>query len=179
MKFRWEVRRFGFASLLLGAGAYAAADDTAFVRSFQAPDGETYYSVSLSTDGLTTPAQPHDHVVLVDTSASQVGEYRRQTLAVVDSLLTSLPATDRVAVVAIDLASTPLTTGWMEPAAAKALALPALQQRFPAGATNLLAALTAVQNAVRRRSPRLADLHRRRHEHGSPARQRRVAEFAG
>jgi uncharacterized membrane protein YgcG len=148
MKFRLEFGRSGLASLVLGAaGACAWADETAFIRSFDAPNGETYSAVSLKSDG-TAKAVPHDHVVLVDTSASQVGEYRQQSLAVVESLLKSLPATDRVAVLAVDLAATPLTAGMVDPAAAVQAAVPALQQRFPAGATNLLAALKAAQSQI-------------------------------
>ena len=148
MKLHFAVRRFGFASLFLGAaGACAsAAEPAAFVRSFQAPNGETYYAVSLTADGPALPAAAHHHVILVDTSASQVGDYRRQALEVLDSLLASLPAVDRVSVMAVDVGVAPLTPGFQTPAEARASAKAALQQRFPAGATNLVAGLRAAQS---------------------------------
>lgn len=145
MKFRLMFRRAGLNALVLGTvGSVGWADETAFIRSFDAPNGDTYSAVSLHAD-LPVAIVPHDHVLLVDTSASQVGEYRQQTLAVAEHLLRSLPATDRVSVLAVDLAAAPMTAGLVEPTAALEVALPALSQRFPAGATNLLSALTAAQ----------------------------------
>lgn len=150
MKLHFAFRRFGFASLFLSAAGAcgSAAEPAAYVRSFQAPNGETYYAVSLTADGPETPATAHHHVVLVDTSASQVGEYRRQALEVLDSLLASLPAVDRVSVMALDVGVAPLTTGFQTPADARTHVKTALQQRFPAGATNLLAGLQAAQTQL-------------------------------
>ncbi len=143
MKLRWELRRIGLASLLLSAAAVCAvgADPSAVLRSYSAPDGETYYAISLTADVPATAPGGMDHVVLVDTSASQVGEYRRQTLAVVQTLLDSLPAEDRVSLFAVDVTPVPLTEGWTSPAEARQAALPQLQRRVPAGATNLLTVL--------------------------------------
>ena len=112
-----------------------------FVRSYAAPDGEVYSSLSLSIDAVEAQQTPHDHVILVDTSASQAGEHRTQSFAVLRELLQGLPATDRVAVQAIDISSAAMTDGMVSPAAASAQALPRLESRFPAGATDLASAL--------------------------------------
>lgn len=143
MKFRMEFGRLGLASLLLGAaGVWGnAAEPVAELRSFAAPDGETYYSISLTADVPASPRADLDHVLLIDTSASQAGEYRRQTLEVVQNLLQALPAGDRVQVYAVDLAATPLTDGFVAPADALSTAFPILQRRVPAGATDMLGAL--------------------------------------
>ncbi|MCA9053877.1 MAG: VWA domain-containing protein [Planctomycetaceae bacterium] len=142
LKFDLSLRGIGMAGVLVGAAGFcSAADEAAHIRSFNAPTGENYYSISLTAGADAQPAVPHDHILLVDTSASQVGDYRQQTLAVAAGLLRSLPETDRVSVVAVDLASTGMTDGLVSPAAAIETGLAGLQRRFPAGATNLLSAL--------------------------------------
>ena len=162
MKFRLKLdlplRGIGLASLLAGAASMAtmghltatgcSAEEAAYIRSFYAPNGENYFAVSLTDDDVPQVSSGHDHVLLVDTSASQVGEYRRQTLAIAEGLLKSLPQADRVSVMAVDLSASPMTDGLVEPAAAAQDALAALQRRFPAGATNLLAALNAAKSQL-------------------------------
>ncbi|QDU38312.1 hypothetical protein Mal4_26390 [Maioricimonas rarisocia] len=130
-----------FAMYVPGVLAAAPPADSAILRSFDAPDGETYLAVSLRSDELPTAAVPHDHVILVDTSASQIGEHRQHGHAVVAAVLDRLPATDRVAVYAVDLESVALTDGFVSPAEARDVAVAALHERFPAGATDLAAAI--------------------------------------
>lgn len=147
MKFRKAFARFGLTAFAFCAAGVSSEAEQPFVRSYDAPDGETYSAVSLQADETSAPAQPHDHIILVDTSASQVGEHRRQTLEVIRGLLTALPPDDRVAVVAIDVQVAPLTE-MVSPQEALSQALPALEKRFPAGATNLLAALRDAQTKL-------------------------------
>jgi len=109
-------------------------------RSHEA-DGQTYLSVSLRSADVPAQATPHDHVVLIDTSASQVGEFRAQGFNVLRELLTALPANDRVAVYAVDLMAEPVTKGLVSPRDALATAMPQLEQRFPAGSTDMIAAI--------------------------------------
>ena len=56
-------------------------------------------------------AAAHDVVVLIDTSASQTGDFRDKGLAALDSMLAGLRETDRVQLLAVDLNSVPLTDG--------------------------------------------------------------------
>ncbi|MBX3444948.1 MAG: VWA domain-containing protein [Planctomyces sp.] len=143
---RWAAAAAAALGLGQFTGVALALDTTApVVREYGAPDGATYLSVSLQADGLPSQATPHDHVILIDTSASQVGEHRRHALAVLEEVLRSLPAGDRVAVTAIDVGATRLTEGLVAPADAQATALAALKRRVPAGATDLLGGL---QNAL-------------------------------
>lgn len=58
-----------FAMYVPGVLAAAPPTDSAILRSFDAPDGETYLAVSLRSDDLPNSVVPHDHVILVDTSA--------------------------------------------------------------------------------------------------------------
>ncbi|MFG0296041.1 MAG: VWA domain-containing protein, partial [Maioricimonas sp. JB045] len=132
-----------FAMYVPGVLAAAPPADSAILRSFDAPDGETYLAVSLRSDDLPNSVVPHDHVILVDTSASQIGEHRQHGHAVVAAVLDRLPESDRVAVYAVDLESVALTDGFVSPAEARDAAVNALHERFPAGATDLAAALNA------------------------------------
>ena len=67
------------------SGVVLASDaPSTLVRSYTAPNGETYLSVSLRAEQLPAAPVAHDHVVLVDTSASQAGEHRRHAHAVVE-----------------------------------------------------------------------------------------------
>ncbi|QDT53148.1 hypothetical protein Pan44_11630 [Caulifigura coniformis] len=146
------------AAAAVGLGQFsgvALASDapSTLVRSYTAPNGETYLSVSLRAENLPAEPVPHDHVVLVDTSASQVGEHRRHALAVVDQFLAALPASDRVSVVAIDVGSAPMTKGFVTPSQAAAEAVSGLKKRVPAGATNLQAALTSALQQFDRTRP--------------------------
>ncbi|MCC7424515.1 MAG: hypothetical protein IT428_29970, partial [Planctomycetaceae bacterium] len=111
-------------------------------------DGETTFALALKADlaAFASARTGHDHVVLVDTSASQIGEHRKQAFGVLKEFLAALPATDRVSVSAVDVAVSPLTEGFVSPAVALETAVPALNRRVPLGATNLPAALkTAAQ----------------------------------
>jgi len=78
------------------------------------------------------------HFILIDTSASQVGEHRQQSLAVLTSLLKSLPAGDQVRLFAVDLRAEPLDQGLNEAhSAAVADSIEVLKFRVPLGATNM------------------------------------------
>jgi hypothetical protein len=130
----------------------AAADSTvsnpsssAGVYSYTAPDGETYFALSLKAEDLpASEQQPRNHVVLMDTSASQVGAHRRQALSVLDAFVKALPAADRVSLLAVDVKAAPLSDGFVAADSPELqAALTTLSRRVPAGATDLHAAVTA------------------------------------
>ncbi len=81
-------------------------------------------------------------VVLVDTSASQTGQHRQRSLDGLAGLLEKARPTDRVAVSAVDVGSTPLTEGFFAPGdPALAAAARGLSGRTPLGSTDLVAVL--------------------------------------
>src|SRR3990172_8523782 len=136
------------ATGVLGASAIAAekgsraSELAAGVSTYSAPGGQTYFAVALKARGLESHATPRDHVVLVDTSASQAGDHRVQSLAVVKNFLASVPATDRVALIAVDVDAERLSAGFVAPTGDAAVAaLAKLNDRAPLGATNLLGGL--------------------------------------
>jgi uncharacterized membrane protein YgcG len=153
---RFAFRRFGSLVAVVTAGCclHSAAvaqqrdvksSNTAGLHIYAAPDGETYFSLGLKADAADVGTRINrDHVILVDTSASQFGEHRTQAFAVLKTFLAELPAGDRVNLFAVDVAAKQLSAGFVAPHG-KAIdsALNALNRRFPAGATNLSAAINA------------------------------------
>ena len=106
------------------------------VLQYRSQTGETSFAIVLEPK-LSSRATQRDHIVLFDTSASQTGEHRNQALAVLDSFLKSLPASDRIRLFGVDVGAKELTTGFaasqsVEMANARNL----LARRAPLGATD-------------------------------------------
>ena len=125
----------------------AAADQPAvvsFTEAAPATDGEPQLTaVGIRT---TTPAAngPTQIAILVDTSASQTGRHRQRSLDGLAGLLEKARPEDRIAVAAVDVATTPLTTGFHKPGdAALAAAARGLDARTPLGSTDLVAVIEA------------------------------------
>ena len=121
------------ASLIVAT--VSSADDS-IVRTYESPNGETYASVSIRHSEVLNARENVDHVVLIDTSASQVGEHRQIGFDVLKSFLSNLPAGHRAMVVAMDMKAVPLNDGFADPRHASKIALQELESRFPAGASN-------------------------------------------
>ena len=86
----------------------------------------------------------HDHLIFVDTSASQIGAHRLHAFAVLESLLKSLPESDRVQVFAVDVQAEPLMASLASPSSDSVTSsLSALKSRIPLGATNFHAIIQA------------------------------------
>lgn len=116
------------------------------------PTGRTggdLLAIVLSADELPAGVTAHDHVILIDTSASQVGQHRQQSLGVLRKLLATLPAGDRVRLFAVDVQTEPLSAGFVAPQGAEIKdSLAALDARVPLGATNLPLAYQAALSAL-------------------------------
>ena len=157
---RLKLQAVGRVMLPLGllvwfAGAASAAEQIATKQStigkssgslisHRVPGGDTYFALSLTGDQMSRDGNPHDVVVLFDTSASQTGNFRTQSLEVLRSLIETLSSEHRVALLAVDVDAVPLTEGFV---AAKsdelATAVKRLQKRVPLGATSFALALEA------------------------------------
>ena len=121
-----------------GTSIAAAADDFARVVKNTGAGGQVGTAVILKAGSLPAGAGKSRHVILVDTSASQVGEHRRQSLSLLESLLKALPDGDQVRLFAADLHADPLDKDFNDvhgPAVAEAVSL--LKRRVPLGATHL------------------------------------------
>ncbi len=132
----------------------AAEGPSARVLQYRSESGENIYAVQLKAPDRANQARLQKHVVLIDTSASQTGEHRRQALEVLKNFLAALPETSELRLLAIDVAANELTSefvGVRSDAARQAVA--ALERRAPLGATDLgktlktAASLAAGQNA--------------------------------
>jgi hypothetical protein len=107
--------------------------------------GETSFALSLRPQIEVAPSIASDIVIYVDTSASQVGLYQRDSLAVIEQFLKRLASDDRVKIYAIDTESVPLVgTFSASDSNEVAVALKKLSQRTPLGATNLAESLQNV-----------------------------------
>ena len=149
MRLRSAVALWAFlAALVLVSStsvAQAASVKSVDVLRYTAPDGETYFALPLVAPGNSKSLQAvpaRDVVILVDTSASQTGSHRVQSLAVLNDVLASLGKTDRVRLFAVDVQTTALTSDWAPVGSdVVAEAVVRLSRRAPLGATRLIPAL--------------------------------------
>ena len=120
---RWSVALVAIALVTQATGnAAEPAKPTAEasrVFSYK-QDGATYFALSLQPPASTAPATaPSDIVVLFDTSASQVGDYRTKALAVLRGMLATLGEKDRVHLYSVDIGAVPLTKTFVAPKSAE------------------------------------------------------------
>lgn len=132
--------KFSFLLTTLVAASTCLASDP-IVRTYESPTGETYGSISVQLPAGDVARSSVDHVVLLDTSASQVGEHRTVALEALKSFLNGLPEDHRATVVAVDISAVPMMEGFADPKTAATQVLAKLNDRFPAGSTDMGAGL--------------------------------------
>ncbi|MDO4583359.1 MAG: VWA domain-containing protein [Planctomycetia bacterium] len=112
------------------------------------PGEENDYFVLSVTPGIVETYPQVDVVVLCDTSATMAGGFREEQLAALSLLLGSLGSEDRVQILACDVKTIPLTTGWSSPTAdSVTVAVEKLQNRIPLGSSDLKKALETAAGA--------------------------------
>ena len=77
--------------------------ETSRLATYKNAAGETSFALSLSPQFAEKKQLASDIVIYVDTSASQTGAYKKDSLETVQSLLGKLNADDRVKLVAVDV----------------------------------------------------------------------------
>jgi hypothetical protein len=104
---------------------------------YTSPEGTSYVAVGLR--GVPIPSTATTEVVfLVDTSASQVGQTRHDTLATLLATIGNLPENAQVQILAMDVETESLTGGFVPNGSAELkTALAKLQRRVPLGATDM------------------------------------------
>ena len=131
------------------AARATAASATAAVYSMTDATNTSYMALMVKAANLPAVQESRDHVVLFDTSASQMGAHRKQALSVVQELFARLPKGDRVSLMAVDLSAQSITNGWTDPHSDAAQdALKTLSRRAPLGATDLAGGLDAALSRV-------------------------------
>lgn len=130
----------------LGSHTTFGDDSTKPVQGFQYTDasGDSYSAISIVPEELKSQAVDH-HVIVVDTSASQVGTVREASLKMVSRLLTELPRTAQIRLMTVDMECSELTPGFVAVGSEDATAaLRELHRTTPLGATRLQTAFRAV-----------------------------------
>ncbi len=111
--------------------------------NYAATGDEAFFALSLKADlGALVPSTTPRLVVLVDTSASQTGESRIDSLAILKSLVEALPSDSEICIAACDVDTHDLSNGLQKPVADEIRsAIAKLESRLPLGTTDLEAAL--------------------------------------
>jgi uncharacterized protein with von Willebrand factor type A (vWA) domain len=103
--------------------------------------GQEFFALSLMPQATADAGQKNEVVILIDTSASQTGQYRAEEMAVLNAMLASMSPADRVQLMAVDMKAVPLSAGVVAPGPEMQAALAKLNGRTPLGATDLDAGL--------------------------------------
>lgn len=148
------MRRLPFSALKSGflvLGAISCAglvsaeekqDPVVVIQEFTTGAGQDYFALAVkANENLHRPVRRH--IVLIDTSASQIGVIRDSSLQLVSEVLSGLPANDQVQLFAVDVSCDPLTDGYVTTSSrAINAAIKKLSQRTPLGASDLKSAIT-------------------------------------
>ncbi|MFN9384641.1 MAG: vWA domain-containing protein, partial [Pirellulaceae bacterium] len=111
------------------------------MATYRGDDGIIHFALSLRAQELGE-SRGVPTVILVDTSASQTGRIRRDSLAVVDALIEGMDAGSEVAILACDVSPVDLSGGLHRRSESVIdHATASLRDRVPLGATNFKAAL--------------------------------------
>ncbi len=137
-----SMKKSVFSAVVALSASCTGAVSAGLTESYQT-DGTLYSAVGVSLPAdYQTNATTKNLLILVDTSASQLGKHREDAFGIVQNVLTSLPADVNFSIWAIDntiLKTSPDLLANTEQNRSDAMSR--LSTRFPAGTTNLLAAL--------------------------------------
>ncbi len=138
--FGHDIRHF-LAIVLLSGGsltvAYSAVAQSARLATFEEAD-KTYFALSLTPQDQPPAEVARTIAVLVDTSASQAGRFREESLSALVGFFNGLGVEDRVQVFAVDLDAVPLTPSYVPPKSAEVeQAFAQLRARAPLGSTDM------------------------------------------
>ncbi len=137
-------------SLVAIAIAIPASAQSSRLATFDNADGKTNFALSILPDQKAIKVTGRKIVVLMDTSASQAGVYRDDSMTALIGVLNSLKSQDQVQVVAVDLEAVPMMDGF---AAAKSKpvekSLAKLRARAPLGATDMHKAIASAADYLK------------------------------
>src|SRR5690606_27915732 len=109
----------GTAGIVHADGIVHAAPSSR-LATFEQEAGDTHFALSVKLDPAAVPASKGAEVIfLMDTSASQSGIFRDDSLAALKSALSALPPTTKVLVMAGDLHAVSMQEGFATPQDAK------------------------------------------------------------
>jgi len=145
------------AALFSGPQLRAAETSASAVATFaEAAPASSPHDRITAVGVRCKPATPHEAaaiVVLVDTSASQTGQFRDQSLDSLTAVLAGFRPSDRVTVAAVDVSTVHLAPAFLpatDPAVAETAAK--LRARAPLGTTDFVSALEDAAHLLATRS---------------------------
>ena len=116
-----------------------------FVEAAQHSDSSPIVTaIGLRMKPIRQPVAASEIVILVDTSASQAGDYRRLALDSLAGILEKARETDRFQIAAVDISCVPLSDGFLSPRGESIRASTLkLDARTPLGSTDMITVLDA------------------------------------
>ncbi|GHT16908.1 hypothetical protein FACS1894189_1800 [Planctomycetales bacterium] len=134
-------------SVIFSADALRGEGLQTVYQHYTAPDETNYFAVGFQSPEV--PAKgPSEVVFLVDTSASQMGQARLDTLAAVVSAVNNLPEGTSIQIFAMDADTDPLTPNFVAKGSPELeAALRKLHRRVPLGATDFGNGVETVRKA--------------------------------
>jgi len=131
-----------------GVGAAPTSPEAARLDTFTEPDGTRLFALCVNATVPVPAPEACDVVVLLDTSASQTGDFRAAALSSLRTLLAELKPEDRVKLIAVDLDAIDMCDKLVAPGSEEMkAALAKLDARVPVGATDMARALRAAASS--------------------------------
>ena len=143
-------KRIALSTLIFTLALFAlspltiAAESKGVLHTYKKVTGETYFALSVQAEQQLPEVGVHDILVLFDTSASQIGEYRKDAMSCLNSMLTNLAGEHRVKLMAVDLYAVPMSAAFVA-ADSKEMqaAIAKLNRRAALGSTDMVELLKA------------------------------------
>ena len=132
------------------------------MATFDDATAGTTFALSLSPQLENLGESSSDVVIFIDTSASQSGIFKKDSLTTLKKLLAKLSSEDRVKLVAVDLDPVVLTPNFVGPASVEiTVAIENLQNRVALGSTDMALMLDSVPAHFKENNNRKSqcDLH--------------------
>ena len=140
------------AGFLVGTNCFAVDTSPVVIANHTAASGDSF-ALAIRSPMTETPAIDR-YVILVDTSASQVGEVRESSLRLVSEVLARLSADSTVQIFAVDVDCDALTDGFVPTASQQVnSAIEQLSLRTPLGTTSLHEGFQTVAQVASSKSP--------------------------
>jgi hypothetical protein len=144
------VLAVGFAAYCAGPMSLASDDVMAKASRMATYDdqGKTLFALSVVPGAIGSESVDPNVAIVVDTSASQNGDYRSESMDIARALVEALPEGATVSLLACDLQPITLLEAGDASSSRTSAAFEKLQQRLPLGSSDIAAALRAAAKSL-------------------------------
>jgi len=140
------------AGFLVGTNCFAVDNSPVVIANHAGVNGDCFALAVRSP--LSESQAINRHVILIDTSASQVGEVRESSLLLVSEVLAGLSTNSQVQIFAVDVECDALTDGFVPTASQQVnSAIQQLSLRTPLGTTSLQAGFDRIAESANSKLP--------------------------